>query len=213
MFNFLPRLMLALVLFSTAALADRQVTDQLNRQVTLPDHITRAVVLQHQTLNLLVQLDAMPQVVGVLSSWKKQLGPNYLRLAPTLATLPMPGDHNVSNALSAVAVARHLGMKRAEIRTALAKFGGVGRRFTRYGEVSLEGGGSFTLVDDFGHHPVETEVTERARERGLPDSALVRAPGISTQEWAIDPALSDPRGQWRPASGDARWRVETWRHL
>ncbi|EPA6637672.1 TPA: ABC transporter substrate-binding protein [Serratia marcescens] len=92
MFNFLPRLMLALVLFSTAALADRQVTDQLNRQVTLPDHITRAVVLQHQTLNLLVQLDAMPQVVGVLSSWKKQLGPNYLRLAPTLATLPMPGD-------------------------------------------------------------------------------------------------------------------------
>ncbi|MGP3152422.1 ABC transporter substrate-binding protein [Serratia marcescens] len=92
MFNFLPRLLLALVLFSTAAQADRQVTDQLNRQVTLPDRITRAVVLQHQTLNLLVQLDAMPQVVGVLSSWKKQLGPNYLRLAPTLATLSMPGD-------------------------------------------------------------------------------------------------------------------------
>ncbi|MCP1104636.1 ABC transporter substrate-binding protein [Serratia nevei] len=92
MFNFLPRLLLALALFSSAALADRQVTDQLNRQVTLPDHITRAVVLQHQALNLLVQLDAMPQVVGVLSSWKKQLGPNYLRLAPALATLPMPGD-------------------------------------------------------------------------------------------------------------------------
>jgi len=60
---------------------------------------------------------------------------------------------------------------------------------------------------------LDLDATQRARERGLPDSALVRAPGISTQEWAIDPALSDPRGQWRPASGDARWRVETWRHL
>ena len=56
-------------------------------------------------------------------------------------------------------------------------------------------------------------VYEQALADGLPDSALVRAPGISTQEWAIDPVLSDPRGQWRPASGDARWRVETWRHL
>lgn len=78
------RLLLLAILFSSAALADRQVTDQLNRTVTLPDHITRAVVLQHQTLNLLVQLDAMPQVVGVLNSWQKQLGPNYLRLAPSL---------------------------------------------------------------------------------------------------------------------------------
>ena len=49
-------------------------------------------------------------------------------------TLPMPGDHNVSNALAAVAVARHLGMRRGEIRDALAKFGGVNRRFTRVGE-------------------------------------------------------------------------------
>ena len=60
---------------------------------------------------------------------------------------------------------------------------------------------------------LDLDATERARERGLPDSALVRAPGISTQEWAIDPALSDLEGQWRPVSGDARWRVETWRHL
>ena len=60
---------------------------------------------------------------------------------------------------------------------------------------------------------LDLDATERARERGLPESALVRAPGISTQEWAIDPALSDPEGQWRPVSGDARWRVETWRHL
>ncbi|MBL5901907.1 ABC transporter substrate-binding protein [Serratia fonticola] len=100
---FKRQLLLAL-LFSSAALADRQVTDQLNRTVTLPDHITRAVVLQHQTLNLLVQLDAMPQVVGVLSSWQKQLGPNYLRLAPSLAKMPMPGDLTAVNIESLLAL-------------------------------------------------------------------------------------------------------------
>ena len=61
-------------IFSTSALADRVVTDQLDRQVTIPDHIQRAVVLQHQTLNIAVQLDATKQIVGVLSNWKKQLG-------------------------------------------------------------------------------------------------------------------------------------------
>ncbi|CAI1904123.1 ABC transporter substrate-binding protein [Serratia fonticola] len=98
------RLLLLALLFSSAALADRQITDQLNRTVTLPDHITRAVVLQHQTLNLLVQLDAMPQVVGVLSSWQKQLGPNYLRLAPSLAKMPMPGDLTAVNIESLLAL-------------------------------------------------------------------------------------------------------------
>ncbi|MFD1344713.1 UDP-N-acetylmuramate--L-alanine ligase [Litorisediminicola beolgyonensis] len=72
-------------------------------------------------------------------------------------TLPMPGDHNVSNALSAVAVARHLGMKREEIRDALSKFGGVNRRFTRVGEV-----GGVTIIDDYGHHPVEIAAVLRA---------------------------------------------------
>jgi UDP-N-acetylmuramate--alanine ligase len=72
-------------------------------------------------------------------------------------TLPMPGDHNVSNALSAVAVARHLGMKRDEIRAALAAFEGVNRRFTRVGEV-----GGVTVIDDYGHHPVEIAAVLRA---------------------------------------------------
>ena len=72
-------------------------------------------------------------------------------------SLPMPGDHNVSNALSAVAVARHLGMKRDEIRTALASFGGVNRRFTRVGEVN-----GVTVIDDYGHHPVEIAAVLRA---------------------------------------------------
>lgn len=61
-------------IFSTSALADRVVTDQLDRQVTIPDYIQRAVVLQHQTLNIAVQLDATKQIVGVLSNWKKTTG-------------------------------------------------------------------------------------------------------------------------------------------
>ncbi len=72
-------------------------------------------------------------------------------------TLPMPGDHNVSNALSAVAVARHLGMKLDEIRTALHEFKGVNRRFTKVGEV-----GGVTIIDDYGHHPVEIAAVLKA---------------------------------------------------
>ncbi|MAE90884.1 MAG: UDP-N-acetylmuramate--L-alanine ligase [Pelagibaca sp.] len=71
--------------------------------------------------------------------------------------LPMPGDHNVSNALAAVAVARHLGMTREEIRAALAAFGGVNRRFTRVGEVN-----GVTVIDDYGHHPVEIAAVLKA---------------------------------------------------
>ena len=72
-------------------------------------------------------------------------------------SLPMPGDHNVSNALSAVAVARHLGMKTEEIRQALANFGGVNRRFTKVAEVN-----GVTIIDDYGHHPVEIAAVLKA---------------------------------------------------
>ncbi|MDZ4093351.1 MAG: UDP-N-acetylmuramate--L-alanine ligase [Paracoccaceae bacterium] len=72
-------------------------------------------------------------------------------------TLPMPGDHNVSNALSAIAVARHLGMKKDEIREALAGFAGVNRRFTCVGVVN-----GVTIIDDYGHHPVEIAAVLRA---------------------------------------------------
>ena len=72
-------------------------------------------------------------------------------------TLPMPGDHNVSNCLAAVAVARHLGIKKSEIRDALAKFAGVGRRFTRVGTID-----GVTIIDDYGHHPVEIAAVLKA---------------------------------------------------
>jgi UDP-N-acetylmuramate--alanine ligase len=80
-------------------------------------------------------------------------------------TLPMPGDHNVSNALAAVAVARHLGMKKDEIREALAGFGGVNRRFTKVGEVL----GGVTIIDDYGHHPVEIAAVLKAARQAVED--------------------------------------------
>jgi UDP-N-acetylmuramate--alanine ligase len=80
----------------------------------------------------------------------------------TGCTLPMPGDHNVSNALAAVAVARHLGMKRDEIRDALAGFAGVNRRFTKVAEV-----GGVTIIDDYGHHPVEIAAVLRAARQSV----------------------------------------------
>ena len=86
-------------------------------------------------------------------------------------TLPMPGDHNVSNALAAVAVARHLGMKRDEIREALAAFGGVNRRFTKVGEVN-----GTAIIDDYGHHPVEiAAVLKAARQavEGTPGARVI----------------------------------------
>jgi UDP-N-acetylmuramate--alanine ligase len=85
-------------------------------------------------------------------------------------TLPMPGDHNVSNALAAVAVARHLGMKASEIRDALANFGGVNRRFTRVGVVD-----GVTIIDDYGHHPVEIAAVLRAARQSVEPGARVIA--------------------------------------
>jgi UDP-N-acetylmuramate--alanine ligase len=79
-------------------------------------------------------------------------------------SLPMPGDHNVSNALAAVAVARHLGMKAEEIRDALANFGGVNRRFTRLGEFD-----GVTLIDDYAHHPVEITAVLKAARQAVAD--------------------------------------------
>jgi UDP-N-acetylmuramate--alanine ligase len=85
-------------------------------------------------------------------------------------TLPMPGDHNVSNALAAIAVARHLGMKKEEIREALAKFGGVNRRFTKVGEIL----GGVTIIDDYGHHPVEIAAVLKAARQAVADTPGAR---------------------------------------
>ncbi|MBD8529173.1 MULTISPECIES: UDP-N-acetylmuramate--L-alanine ligase [unclassified Massilia] len=93
----------------------------------------------------------------------------------TKFVLNQPGMHNVLNACSAIAIAREIGIDDAATAQGLLEFRGVGRRFTRYGEVAIAGGGSFTLVDDFGHHPVETEVTLAAARAAYPGRRLVLA--------------------------------------
>jgi len=90
-------------------------------------------------------------------------------------TLNLPGMHNVLNALAAIAVATEVQVPDAAIQKALAEFKGVGRRFQRYGEVACPGGGSFTLVDDYGHHPAEMAATLAAARGAFPGRRLVLA--------------------------------------
>jgi UDP-N-acetylmuramate--alanine ligase len=89
--------------------------------------------------------------------------------------LNLPGQHNVLNALAAIAVADELGVADAAILKALAEFHGVGRRFQNYGEVALDGGGAFTVIDDYGHHPAEMAATLAAARGAFPGRRLVLA--------------------------------------
>ena len=95
--------------------------------------------------------------------------------SPLEVTLNLPGEHNVLNALAAIAVGREVGAPDAAIARALAQFTGVGRRFQRYGEVALDSGGSFALVDDYGHHPAEMAATLAAARGAFPGRRLVLA--------------------------------------
>ena len=100
--------------------------------------------------------------------------------APLEVSLNQPGMHNVQNACAAIAIARELGVADDATRKALGGFTGVGRRFTRYGEIGLperdgKPGGSFSLVDDYGHHPAETAATLAAARGAYPGRRLVLA--------------------------------------
>ncbi|MCI3207737.1 MULTISPECIES: UDP-N-acetylmuramate--L-alanine ligase [Pandoraea] len=98
--------------------------------------------------------------------------------APLDITLNLPGEHNVRNALAAIAIATELEVPDAAIAQALAEFNGVGRRFQRYGEIALpkaSGAGTFTLIDDYGHHPVEMAATLAAARGAFPGRRIVLA--------------------------------------
>ncbi|ROH84123.1 UDP-N-acetylmuramate--L-alanine ligase [Pseudomethylobacillus aquaticus] len=90
-------------------------------------------------------------------------------------TLNLPGNHYVLNALAAIAVASELNVPDAAIIKALKEFKGVGRRFERYGEVPARNGGHFTLIDDYGHHPVEMQAVIAAARGAFPERRLVMA--------------------------------------
>jgi UDP-N-acetylmuramate--alanine ligase len=98
---------------------------------------------------------------------------------PLEVVLNLPGRHNVLNALAAIAVATEIQIADAAILKALREFNGVGRRFQNYGEIKLDGeggkAGAFTLIDDYGHHPVEMAATIEAARGAFPGRRLVLA--------------------------------------
>ena len=89
--------------------------------------------------------------------------------------LNLPGHHNMLNALSAIAIAVELNIPDSAIQKALREFKGVGRRFQRYGDHGLPGGGTVAVVDDYGHHPVEMAATLEAARGAFPGRRLVLA--------------------------------------
>ena len=100
---------------------------------------------------------------------------NGVRMPDLRVTLNLPGDHNVLNALAAIAVATELELPDAPVVKGLAEFNGVGRRFQRFGEQPTLDGGTFTLIDDYGHHPVEMAATLAAARGAFPGRRLVLA--------------------------------------
>ena len=100
-------------------------------------------------------------------------------MPPLAVSLNLPGRHNVQNALAAIAVASELGLPDSAVQKALAEFRGVGRRFQRCGEIAAAGagkdGGTFTLVDDYGHHPAEMQATLEAARGAFPGRRIVLA--------------------------------------
>jgi UDP-N-acetylmuramate--alanine ligase len=101
---------------------------------------------------------------------------NGVRMPDLQVTLNLPGEHNVLNALATISVATELELPDAPIVKGLAEFRGVGRRFQRYGDdLPTKDGGTFTLIDDYGHHPVEMAATLAAARGAFPGRRLVLA--------------------------------------
>ncbi|MBC5765495.1 UDP-N-acetylmuramate--L-alanine ligase [Ramlibacter albus] len=100
---------------------------------------------------------------------------NGVTLPDLHVTLNLVGMHNVLNALSAIAVAVELNIPDEAVLKALAEFKGVGRRFQSYGELPAKDGGKFTVIEDYGHHPVELAATLSAARGAFPDKRLVVA--------------------------------------
>jgi UDP-N-acetylmuramate--alanine ligase len=125
--------------------------------------------------------DAMVRAEGIRAEGVRMRFRAVREKAPPLdLVLNLPGRHNVLNALAAVAVATELGIGEAAILRALAEFRGVGRRFQRYDDVAIpatdgKAAGTFTLIDDYGHHPAEMAATLEAARGAFPGRRLVLA--------------------------------------
>ena len=120
--------------------------------------------------------EAQVRAVGVVHNGGQMHFQAVRAGAPELSiTLNLPGMHNVLNALAAIAVATEVGVADDKIVKALAEFKGVGRRFQRYGDMVLAGGGKATVIDDYGHHPVEMAATVAAARGAFPGRRLMLA--------------------------------------
>ena len=106
---------------------------------------------------------------------RKTIRRHGVQPGPLKIRLNLPGKHNVLNALAAIGIATELGVSDEAIMKALTQFGGVGRRFQDYGDIKAKGGGQFTLIDDYGHHPVEMNAILAAARGAYPKRRLVLA--------------------------------------
>ena len=143
--------------------AVREILPQLARPVTTYGFAEDAQV---RAVNVRAEAGRMRFTV------RRQNGQSYPDLELVLS---LPGEHNVLNALSAVAVAMELEISDTALQSALENFKGVGRRFQRYGELPTADGGHFTVIDDYGHHPVEMAATLAAARGAFPNQRLVLA--------------------------------------
>jgi UDP-N-acetylmuramate--alanine ligase len=143
--------------------------DDANVREILP-FVSKPVVTYGFATEAMVRAEKVTHAGGAMRFAARREGK-----APLEVTLNLPGAHNVQNALAAIAVGTELGVADAPILKALAEFHGVGRRFQRYGEVAIAGGGRFTLVDDYGHHPAEMAATLAAARGAFPGRRVVLA--------------------------------------
>jgi len=123
--------------------------------------------------------DSMIRAVEVVAGERMLFSCLREGMRPLEVSLNLPGRHNVRNALAAIAVASELGLPDSAVQKALAEFHGVARRFQRCGEISVSGAGAaagtFTLVDDYGHHPAEMQATLEAARGAYPGRRIVLA--------------------------------------
>jgi UDP-N-acetylmuramate--alanine ligase len=143
--------------------------DDANVREILP-FVSKPVVTYGYAADAAVRAEAVEHAAGAM-----RFRALREKAAPLDVTLNLPGRHNVQNALAAIAVASELAIPDRAIQKALAEFHGVGRRFQRCGDVPLAGGGRFTLVDDYGHHPAEMAATLAAARGAFPGRRIVLA--------------------------------------
>jgi len=143
--------------------------DDANVREIMPA-IAKPIVTYGFARDAQVRAEAVEHAAGRMRFVAVSAGRNDLKVLLNLA-----GMHNVQNALAAIAVGREVGVTDASMVKALAEFRGVGRRFQRHGEIALPGGGRYTLIDDYGHHPAEMAATIDAVRRSFPARRIVLA--------------------------------------